>query len=216
VDVVPSNDRAWPQGAFYHYDRIYDSRNIGYRGPRFGYPTMPDQFTLEALHRLELAPRHRKPVMAEVDLLSSHTPWSRTPRFIQQSEVGDGSVYDGMPATLPSEGDVWTSAHRVQQAYGHSVQYSLRALTAFLTHYADKDTVVFFMGDHQPATVVSGADANHDVPVAVVAKDPRVLDRVATWGWGAGVRPATDAPVWRMDRFRDRFLAAFASPSGQR
>jgi hypothetical protein len=216
VDVVPSNDRDWPQGRFYGWDHVYDSRNLGYRGPRFGYPTMPDQFTLEALHRLELAPRHRRPVMAEVDLLSSHTPWSRTPRFVPQQDVGDGSVYDGMPATLPSERDVWTSAHHVQEAYGHSVQYSLRALTAFLTRYADEDTVVLFLGDHQPATVVSGADAGHDVPVAVVAKDPQVLDRIAPWGWSEGVRPGQGSPVWRMDRFRDRFLAAFAAPLGQR
>ena len=38
---------------------VYDSRNVGYRGPRFGYPTMPDQYTLDAFHRLELAPADR-------------------------------------------------------------------------------------------------------------------------------------------------------------
>jgi hypothetical protein len=36
-----------------------------------------------------------------------------------------------------------------------------------------------------------------------------VLDRVAGWGWTDGLRPAADAPVWRMDAFRDRFLTAF-------
>src|SRR3712207_5206332 len=66
VGVIPANNRDWPQGAFYQYDRIYDSRNIGYKGPMFGYPTMPDQFTLEAFHRHELARRHRRPVMAEI------------------------------------------------------------------------------------------------------------------------------------------------------
>jgi hypothetical protein len=43
----------------------------------------------------------------------------------------------------------------------------------------------------------------------VVARDPAVLQRIAPWGWDAGLRPAPDAPVWRMDAFRDRFLAAF-------
>ena len=33
-----------------------------------------------------------------------------------------------------------------------------------------------------------------------------VLD---AWGWQPGLRPAPDAPVWRMDAFRDRFLSAF-------
>ena len=56
VGAMPANRRAWPEGAsFYHYDQIYDRRNLGYRGPGFGLPPMPDQYTLAALHRLELA-----------------------------------------------------------------------------------------------------------------------------------------------------------------
>jgi hypothetical protein len=170
---------------------------------------MPDQYTLDAFHRLELAPTNRGPVMAEIDLITSHAPWSRTPRMIPQSEVGDGSAYDGMPAQLPSETDIWPSPKRVRAAYGHSIEYSLKALMSFLTTYGDKDLVVVMLGDHQPATIVSGEDAGHDVPVTMIAKDPAVLDRISGWDWTEGLRPASDAPVWRMDRFRDRFLAAY-------
>jgi hypothetical protein len=215
VADVPANTRDWPQGAFYGYDHVYDSRNVGYRGPRFGYPTMPDQYTLDAFHRLELAPRPRRPVMAEIDLITSHAPWSRTPRMIPQSAVGDGSVYDGMPETLPSETDIWPSPSRVRQAYGEAIEYSLQALVSFVTAYGDDDLVLVVLGDHQPATIVSGEDAGHDVPVSVIARDPAVLRAVRHWGWDPGLRPATDAPVWRMDRFRDRFLAAYgASKTG--
>ena len=211
VAVVPANDRDWPQGAFYGFDEVYDSRSLGYEGPRFGYPTMPDQFTLEALHRLELVAERRRPVMAEVDLITSHTPWSRVPRLVEQSAVGDGSVFEGMPQQLPSERDIWQSPRRVQEAYGDAIEYSLQALTTFLTTYGDDDTVVVLLGDHQPSTVVSGPDASHDVPVTVLAGDSDVLDRVSPWGWDDGLRPRDDAPVWRMDEFRDRFLAAFGS-----
>ena len=65
------------------------------------------------------------------------------------------------------------------------------------------------LGDHQPATIVSGTDAGHDVPVSVVAHDPKVLDRIDPWGWQHGLHPAPDAPVWRMDSFRDRFVRAY-------
>ena len=205
----PANTRDWPQGAFYHYDHIYDSRNVGYEGPRFGYPTMPDQYTLDAFHRLELAQEQRRPVMAEIDLVSSHAPWSRTPRMIDQSAVGDGSVYDGMPEQLPSESDIWPSPRRVQAAYGDSIEYSLNALVSFLTTYGDDDLVVVMLGDHQPATIVSGEDAGHDVPIAIVSRDPAVLDTISGWGWNEGLRPESDGPVWRMDAFRDRFLAAY-------
>jgi len=214
VCAVPANNRDWPQGEFYGFDHVYDSRNIGYEGPRFGYPTMPDQYTLDAVHRLELAPTDRRPVMAEVDLITSHAPWSRVPRLVDQAAVGDGSVFEGMPETLPSEADIWPDPERVRRAYFGSVTYSLRALVRFLSTYADDDLVVVMVGDHQPATIVSGSDAGHDVPVAVLARDPAVLDRVSGWGWDPGMRPGADAPVWRMDAFRDRFVAAYAGGSG--
>ncbi len=213
VSDVPADTRAWPQGAFYRYEKRYDSRNVGYAGPRFGYPTMPDQYTLEAFHRLELARHPRRPVMAEIDLVSSHAPWSRTPHLVPARAVGDGSVFDGMPARLPSKSVVWRSPERIRAAYGRAVEYSLRSLVSFLRHHDDPDLVVVLLGDHQPATVVTGQGAGHDVPVTIVARDPAVLRRIAGWHWQAGLRPHPDAPVWRMDAFRDRFLRAFAGGS---
>jgi hypothetical protein len=215
VSDVPANTRDWPQGrVFYRYEQLYDARNVGYAGPRFGYPTMPDQFTLDAFHRLELAPHPRRPVMAEVDLVTSHAPWSRTPRLVHPSRVGDGSVFDGMPEQAPSKAVIWRSTQRIRAAYGRSVRYSLRSLVSFVQTYGDRDLVLVFLGDHQPATVVSGEHAGHDVPVTVVAHDPAVLARISGWGWQPGLRPHPDAPVWRMDAFRDRFLAAFCPASG--
>lgn len=209
VADVPANTRDWPQADYYGYDRVYDSRDVGYRGPRFGYPTMPDQYTLDAFHRLELAPHDRRPVLAEIDLISSHAPWSRTPRLLSQPSVGDGSVYLGMPETLPSEGDIWPDPDRVRAAYGESIEYSLEAFARFLRAYGDDETVVVLLGDHQPATVVSGSRASFEVPVSVIARDPRVLDRISAWGWRPGLVPAGGAPTWRMDAFRDRFLSAY-------
>ena len=211
VAAVPANDRDWPQGEFYGFDQLYDSRNVGYEGPRFGYPTMPDQYTLDAFHRLELAPGPRPPVMAEIDLVTSHAPWSRTPRLVDQAAVGDGSVFDGMPEQLPSERDIWPDPQQVRAAYGDAIAYSLRALVRFVTTYGDDDLVLVVLGDHQPATIVSGPGASHDVPVSVVARDRDVLARITGWGWDPGLRPGREAPVWRMDEFRDRFVAAYGS-----
>ena len=131
--------------------------------------------------------------------------------MIDQSAVGDGSVYDGMPEQLPSETDIWPSPQRVQAAYGESIEYSLNALFSFVATYGDDDLVVVLLGDHQPATIVSGEDAGRDVPIAIVSRDPAVLDTISGWGWNEGLRPKPEAPVWRMDAFRDRFLAAYGS-----
>jgi hypothetical protein len=209
VAAVPANDRAWPQGGLYGFDRVYDSRSLGYTGPRFGYAKVPDQYTLDALRRRELAPRPRRPVMAEIDLVSSHTPWTPTPRLVAPSALGDGSVFDPMIARLSSADDVWPAPDRVRAAYGGAIEYSLSSLVRFVATSGDDDLVVVLLGDHQPARIVSGPDADHDVPVAILARDPGVLSRIAPWGWVPGLRPSPDAPVWRMDAFRDRFVAAY-------
>ena len=74
--------------------------------------------------------------------------------------------------------------------------------------FRSHDLVLVVLGDHQPSTIVSGTGASHDVPVTVIAHDPAVMARIAGWGWVDGLRPGPQAPVWRMDAFRDRFLAA--------
>ena len=203
VDEVPSNNRDWPEGAaFYGFDRIYDRRTVGYRGPTYAYASMPDQFVLLALQRLELGRPERPPLFAEVDLVSSHTPWTQIPPLIAWSDVGDGSIYDRLPVDHTGDTDV-------TEAYGRSIAYSLSAVYSFIERYGRDDLVLVVLGDHQPATVVTGDDATHDVPISVIAHDPAVLDRISDWGWADGVRPAEGSPVWPMSAFRDRFLGAY-------
>src|SRR4051812_6120827 len=213
VDVVPSNNRDWKPGTtFYHWDKIYDSRNLGYKGPRFGYPTMPDQYTYLALQRREFAKPHKQPVFAEVDTLSSHFPWTKIPRFIPWSKVGDGSVFkDIPPAQSASQGALLRNGDKARRAFGKSIEYSLRTIYSYLQGYADRNTVLIMLGDHQPHTVISGQGATHDVPISIIARDPKVTQQIAGWNWTDGVRPSPKAPVWPMQSFRDRFLTAFGS-----
>jgi phosphatidylglycerophosphate synthase len=212
VGDSPSDNRPWPEGSsFYHFDKLYDRRNVGYHGPRYSYASMPDQYVLLALQRLELAKRHRPPVFAEVDLVSSHAPWTRIPRLIDWREVGDGSVFDRMAADDVTRAALFGDHHKVRAAYGRSIQYTMSALTSFVQHYGDDDLVLVVLGDHQPAKIVSGEHPSHEVPISVIAHDPGVLDRISGWGWNDGLLPGPGAPVWPMDAFRDRFLSAFGS-----
>jgi phosphatidylglycerophosphate synthase len=208
----PANKRTWPEGsAFYHYDKIYDRRNVGYRGPGFGLPPMPDQYVLSALHRLELSRRPRPPLFAEVDLISSHAPWTRIPRLIPWNAVGDGSIFDRVPVEESTRAKLFGDAGRARAAYGHSIEYTMSTIVSFVQHYGDDKLVVVLLGDHQPATIVTGQGASHDVPISIIAHDPKVMDQIAGWGWQDGLRPSPQAPVWPMNAFRDRFLGAFGS-----
>jgi hypothetical protein len=210
VADVPSNTQDWQQGtSFYHYDTIYDSRNVGYAGPKFSYATMPDEYVLSAFQRLELAKAGRQPVMAEIDLVSSHTPWAPLPRLVDWDRVGNGAIFDGMPAEGQSPSAVWRNSKGVQAAYGQSVQYTLNSLITFVQHAHDDNLVLVLLGDHQPATIVSGTKSGHDVPITIIAHDPAVLDRISSWGWQDGMLPDPHAPVWPMDTFRNRFLTAY-------
>ena len=211
VGAMPGNRRAWPEGsAFYRYDQVYDRRNFGYRGPAFGLPPMPDQYTLLALQRRELAKRHRPPVFAEIDLISSHAPWTRIPQLIPWDEVGDGSIFDRLSAEESTQAALFGDADRARSAYGHSIEYSLETIFSFVQRYGDDDLVLVVLGDHQPATLITGHDdPSHDVPISVIAHDPRVMRRIAGWSWESGVSPSPRAPVWPMAAFRDRFLTAF-------
>jgi hypothetical protein len=210
VGDVPSNYQRWPQGStFYHYAKVYDAHNVGYAGPQFGYALMPDQYTLSAFQRMELARAKRAPVMAEIDLVSSHTPWAPLPHMVAWGKVGDGSAFDAMPAQGERPDVVWTHSSRVRAAYGQSIRYSLKALTSFVQTYGNNNLVLVVLGDHQPATIISGPQASHDVPITIIARDPAVMDRISGWSWAQGMRPGPNAPVWPMNTFRDRFLTAY-------
>lgn len=206
---VPADTRDWPEGkAFYHFDQYADARNVGYTGPSFGYAPVPDQYTLSWLRRTLLDPPRRRPVFAEIDLVSSHHPWAPLPTMVPWDAVGDGSVYRSMPQT-PTSSQVFSHPAAVRVMYGRSIEYTWQALASFLARYADPNLVVVVVGDHQPHSYVSGSHVGHDVPISLIARDPVVMRRIADWGWQQGLRPGPDAPVWRMDAFRDRFLSAF-------
>ncbi|GAA3667760.1 phosphoglycerol transferase MdoB-like AlkP superfamily enzyme [Lentzea atacamensis] len=212
VGVVPGITQAWPEGNFFHYNEIYAAQDLGYTGPRFGYATTPDQFTLESFQRAERTGEH-KPVMAAIPMVSSHAPWSPTPDFVDWSALGDGSIYRTMPASNdPPESIFGRDPAAVRADYGHSISYSLESVISYVERYGDENLVFVFLGDHQPAQMVTGEGASRDVPITIVAKDPAVLSRVEGWKWDDGIRPGGSAPVSRMSDFRDQFLSTFSPP----
>lgn len=210
VAVLPGTNKPWPQGSFYKYDVIYTADNLGYRGPGFSWAPMPDQYALSAFHRSEVAAPHHAPVMADIALVSSHAPWAPIPRLVRWDSVGDGSVFDPQPAAGKKPSDVWRDPNQVRAQYARSIEYSLNTLFSYMATYATKDTVLIFLGDHQPARIVTADHASRDVPIAIVAHDPAVLKRIGGWGWQNGLEPAPQAPVKQMSVFRDNFLSAFS------
>ncbi len=128
-------------------------------------------------------------------------------------DLGDGSIFRHTPAETSSRDAIFDNPGAARAAYGHSIEYTLSSIFSFVRRYGRKNLVLLVLGDHQPATIVTGQDASHDVPVSVIAHDPTVLDQIASWNWQDGMRPSPDAPVWPMSAFRDRFLTAYGPQS---
>lgn len=207
VFSVPSTTGSWPQGQpFYGFDKLYTAHNVDYHGPTFGYATMPDQYIYHALLTQELTPGHRTPVMAEIDTLSSHYPWTEPPPLLPWNEVGDGSVYNSAAAQPPA-------AHpdTAKQVYADAVSYALRALASFAAASKDPNLVILAMGDHQPNATITRPGADHEVPAMLIAHDPAVTAKAAAWGWTTGLAPGPNASVSTMDQVRDRLFAAFGT-----
>jgi hypothetical protein len=209
VGVEPGNTRAWPEAKFYGYDKVFDSRNLGYAGPQFGWSTMPDQYTLKAFQDNVYA-KKTGPLMAEITMTSSHEPWTPVPQLVDWNSIGDGSGFAPQAKVGEKRSVLWKDPAKTQTEYAKSIAYSVQTLVSWATTYGDSNLVMVFFGDHQPIPLVSGQGASHDVPITIVAKDPKVLDRIASWGWQDGLKPDPKAPVWKMDQFRDKFLTAFA------
>lgn len=150
--------------------------------------------------------------MVEMPLVSSHTPWAPIPDYLPDwDQVGDGSGYHAMVANGTKPKALWAEPKKVRAEYGKSIRYSLTTLINWITRYGDDNLVMVFLGDHQPSPIAAGANASHDVPITIVAKDPKVLDRITGWGWADGLKPRSGTPVWPMNAFRDRFLTAFGT-----
>lgn len=211
VGVMPGVQKGWPEQKYYGLDKVYNAFQLGYQGPKFSWSTMPDQYALEAYQRQVHGKKRDKPLMSEIILTSSHQPWAPIPKMVDWNDLGDGSIFKAIQKAGNKPSDIIADSTRSKQEYGKSISYSVTSLTQWLERYGTDDTVLVFLGDHQPIARVSGENASRDVPISIVAKDPKVLDKISAWNWTDGLKPAHNAPVWKMSSFRDRFLTAYGS-----
>ncbi|MEO1789983.1 MAG: sulfatase-like hydrolase/transferase, partial [Pseudomonadota bacterium] len=207
--IMPAITVGWPESSAMGFDLVIPAADIPYRGKRFRWVTMPDQFTLAVYD--ELLPPDPRPDFLQIALISSHAPWTPIARMVPWEDVGDGTIFNEMAAEGPTPKALWADRDAVREAYGRSLDYALRVAFAHVARLGEEAPLVIVAGDHQAAGFVAGSD-NKDVAVHMIGPD-HVLERIAHWGWTDGLIPAGDGPVRRMDTFRDDFLEAFSSPA---
>jgi len=213
VAIKPAHIFPWPEGAFFGFDAIYNAPDLGYEGDPFNWVTMPDQFTLHALDRLERQRPQgepgRTPLVAQVALVSSHAPWVPIPPVIAWDEIGDGRVFNQWANSGDPPEVVWRDHDYVRDQFRLAVDYSLQTMGAWAARHADDPPLIVMLGDHEPARFVSGVDG-FDVPLHVIGP-PDLVDRFAPLGWTEGMIPDPDLPSVRMDALRDLLLRSLST-----
>lgn len=209
VDVMPGMRQSWPEGAFYGFDEIYDSKRLDYRGPEFGWWRIPDQFSLAVLDSEELQRQARKPLFVFFPTVSTHMPFVPTPPLQPDGHrVLTAQPFDAEPLqrALAQEPD-WT---HMGKNYVSSVEYFLDVIANYLRERPIENFVLIILGDHQPAAIVSGEGASWDVPVYVISRQPAILGSLRARGFRPGLTPA-ERTVGKMNELTPWLLAAFGN-----
>lgn len=194
VGVMPAITMDWPEAAYYGYDQVLAAKDLDYRGKPFNWVTMPDQYTLSALQRLVRDRSARKPVMAEVALISSHAPWTPVASLVDWDAVGDGAIFDTQATGGPTPQEVWADPDRIRQHYIRTVDYSLETIGSYIATYGG-DALFLVIGDHQPASVVTGPAASRAVPMHVISRDQTLLARFKAQGFADGLHPRPEGEI---------------------
>lgn len=212
VAVMPAITMAWPEADYFGYDQILSATGLEYRGKPFNWVTMPDQYTLFAFDRLALKPASLRGqnVMAEIALISSHAPWTPVPRLVDWDAVGDGSIFNNQATSGDPPSVVWANPERVRSQYIQTIDYSLATLGDFMARQG-KGAVYIILGDHQPASIITGPDASRAVPVHIVTDDAQLLARFQKDGFTSGMTPVDATGERPMSELRQLLIEAFSN-----
>lgn len=207
VAVMPAIVRPWAAADALGYDRVLDGTNIDYAGPRLSWVTMPDQFTWQVVDRARRAAD--RPVFIETALISSHAPWVPILPVLDWERIDDGSVFErwGDAGDRPSA--PWRDPARIRRDFARSLAYAVQVAGEYGARRVDGETLLVFLGDHQPAPVITGPGASDRVPVHVVSGDPALVEAFVERGFTRGMRPSATGPVPRMEVLRTWLHDAF-------
>ena len=204
IALMPGLRQAWPEGAYYGFDRMLGAAALDYRGPEFGWWRIPDQF---ALARLDAEPRAGRPRFVFFPTISSHAPFRPTPPYQPDWARLVGPAPFGAEAERAiAEAPDWTN---LAPGYGDSIAYALQWLAGYLERHAETALTVVVIGDHQPPAAVSGPGSEWTVPMHVITRRGDVLETLVEAGFAPGLAP-TKAALGTMGELRRLLRLAFS------
>jgi hypothetical protein len=209
--VMPGTTRPWPgMDDYYGFRNHYFSWEFGYKGPRYGWATMADQFVLDRIQHEQIE-NAKQPLFIQYALISSHAPFNDIPRYVEDwSTMKNGSIMheagrDQFPIT-------WEDPTFIDDGYAAGITYEMRMMEGYLTTYVQDDTLVIFVGDHQPNQQVTGSEQlTWSVPIHIACRNPDFIAPFLRRGYIRGMIPDQPLPHVGMERFMEEFLSDFST-----
>lgn len=211
--VYPGVFWEWPERAFYRFDVFVDGPSLDWRGPAMGYWKVPDQFSKARFEQLYPRDENAPPRFVFFPTITCHLPFSPVPPFQPDwNRILSDHPYDEADVSrVLAEKPNWTN---MGPDYWRMVAYTYGWLGNFLRRAPPRETFYVFVGDHQPAANVTGEGASWDVPVHIVARDERLLERLLRLGYRAGMEPSR-TPLGGMHELPEQLLQVFSAEGPQ-
>jgi hypothetical protein len=209
VGLYPALSWDWAERAFYGFDLFADARDLDYRGPPLGYWKVPDQVSIAAFeHRFPAPPD--APRLLFFPTITSHLPFGPVPPYQPDWDrlLTDDPYGAEATARLKTAYVDWLD---MLPNYVGMFDYTYRWLGGYLRRPEARESVMLWVGDHQPAASVSGEGASWDVPVHVITRDPALLARFVALGFTPGLEPAR-VPLGGLHDLTALLLRAFEAP----
>jgi hypothetical protein len=207
--LYPALSWDWPERTFYRFDHFLDGRDLGYRGPQIGYWWIPDQYSIARFDQLHPVSPGSPPRLLFFPTINSHLPFAPLPPYQPDwQRILSAQPFDaaGAARTLADKAD-WT---HMLSGYVRAIDYTYQWLGGYLAQPAPRQYVMILVGDHQPASSVSGEGATWEVPVHVIGSNPQLMRRLVEQGFRPGLEPQRPA-LGAMHDLTRVLLHAFAS-----
>lgn len=178
----------WVERSYYGFDVYLSGPDLDYRGPSFGYWHIPDQFAAARLEQRYPRTPGSRPRMTLLSTISTHFPFVPVPPYQPDWSrvLSDHPFDDADVVRAQAEKVNWTN---MGPDYLRTINYAHTWLADYFRQPEQRDTVYLMIGDHQPTANIAGEGAPWDVPVYLVARDPRLLDRFRALGFSDGLTP---------------------------
>jgi hypothetical protein len=202
----------WHESAFFGFEHLVDGPSLNYPGPQIGYWKIPDQYALARFLELYPVAPGSRPRFEFFASSTSHFPFHPVPpyqpdwRKVLTKDAFDPTVVQRLQASNTD----WLN---MVPAYAGMIRYNLQWLRGYFEQKQERDFVMLVLGDHQPASNISGEGASWDVPVHLIASRPELIERFLAVGFTPGFQ-ASRKPIATLPELTTLLLEALDSKPG--